>query len=58
LHVVDIPRLRLLGFAIMAGLVVLRQAVVPSADEAPAAVIAALVITYSVVLWFTLSSLF
>jgi signal transduction histidine kinase len=58
LHVVDIPRLRLLGFAIMTGLVVLRQAVVPSADEAPAAVIAALVITYSVVSWGILYALF
>jgi signal transduction histidine kinase len=57
-HVVDIPRLRLIGLSILTALVILRQAFVVSAGEAPGAILGAVVIAYALVSWGILYAFF
>jgi len=57
-HVVEIPGLRLLGVSILLLLVVLRQAVVQSPDQARPALLAAILIAYALASWAVLSALF
>src|SRR6185295_5333646 len=57
-HVVEIPRLRLLGVSILLLLVLLRQAVVQSPDQARPALLATILIAYALGSWVLLYALF
>jgi signal transduction histidine kinase len=57
-HVIEVPRLRLLGFSIMALLVVLRQAFVPDDPASRPFLLGTIVLLYSLVSWAVLYAFF